>query len=184
MPQIASSTASSGRYEAVYDVARDLLETVEDATEALLAISDHDSALRPAPGKWSPREIIGHLIDSAANNHPRFINGQLGEDLVFPGYDQEEWVRVQRYEEAPWLELVELWRTYNRHLARVMQSVPEPVRTREHRRHTLHRIAWRVVAEGDPTTLDYLMRDYVAHLKHHLRQALPESPSTSVRRPT
>lgn len=168
----------------MYDVARDLLETVEAAAEALLAIGDEGSARRPAPGKWSTREIIGHLIDSATNNHPRFINGQLGEDLVFPGYDQEAWVRVQRYDEAPWRELVELWWMYNRHLARVMQSVPEPIRMREHRRHTLHRIAWRAVAEGGPTTLDYLMRDYVAHLKHHLRQALPESPSTSVQRPT
>jgi hypothetical protein len=55
-----------------------------------------------------------------------------------------------------------------------MEAVPDQVRFRSHRRHNLHQIAWQVVPEGEPTTLDYLMRDYVGHLKHHLRQVLPD----------
>src|SRR5690606_22144356 len=92
---------------------------------------------------------------------------------VFPGYAQDDWVRAQRYREADWPALVTLWWMYNTHLARVMAAVPADVRFREHRRHNLHEITWRPVPPGEPATLDALMRDYGAHLRHHLAQLLP-----------
>ena len=150
------------------DFIDDFRRLVERSTEALLAISEADSARRPAPGKWSPKEIVGHLIDSASNNHQRFVRAPFKDDLIFPGYDQEAWVAAQRYQEAPWPALVELWRAFNLHLARVMAATPEAARLREHRRHNFHQIAWQTVPEDEPTTLDYFMRDYVTHLRHHL----------------
>jgi hypothetical protein len=151
---------------------KELREAVEKATPLLLAISNNASAQGLGPGKWSPREIVGHLIDSAANNHRRFVLGQFQNDLIFPGYAQEDWVKAQRYNEAPWEELVTLWRSYNLQLSRVMEATPEEVRLKERRRHNLHEIAWQSVAEEDATTLDYLMEDYVGHLKNHLKQIL------------
>ncbi len=148
---------------------------VERSAEALMEISEADSGRRPVPGKWSPKEIVGHLIDSASNNHQRFVRAQFKDDLLFPGYDQDAWVAAQRYQETPWSALVELWRAYNLHLARVMAATPEAARLREHRRHNFHQIAWQTVPEGEPTTLDYFMRDYVTHLRHHLGQILPEA---------
>jgi hypothetical protein len=156
------------------DYIAELRAAVERAAAALLALPEAQSARPRAPGKWSPKEVIGHLIDSAAVNHQRFVRASSQDDLVFPTYAQDEWVAAQRYREAPWEELVELWRRYNRHIAWVMEGVPEAVRFRSHRRHNLHQIAWQVVPEGETTTLDYLMRDYVGHLKHHLRQVLPD----------
>jgi DinB superfamily len=150
----------------------ELREALDKATPQLLAISDSASAKSPEPGKWSSREIIGHLIDSAANNHRRFVLGQFQDDLIFPGYAGEDWVRVQRYNDAPWEELVTLWRSYNLHICRVMEAAPEEARRKVHLRHTLNEIAWQAVAEGEPTTLDYLMKDYVGHLKSHLHQIL------------
>lgn len=150
----------------------ELRSIVERSTPALLALSEADSARPPVPGKWSPREELGHLVDSASNNHQRFVRAQFQDDLVFPGYDQDAWVAVQRYQKAPWAELVALWRVFNLHLARVMEAVPEPVRTREHHRHNFDEIAWQTVPRGEPTTLDYFMDDYVGHVKHHLRQIL------------
>lgn len=150
----------------------ELRAAVERARPRLLALSDEASAHPQAPGKWSPREIVGHLIDSASNNHQRFVRAQFQDDLIFPGYAQEEWVRVQGYRDAPWKELVTLWQSYNLQLARVMAAVPEEVRLREHRKHNFHQIGWRTVSEGKTATLDYLMSDYVAHLKNHLRQIL------------
>ena len=152
------------------DFIDDLRRLVECSADALLEISEADSARRPASGKWSPREIIGHLIDSASNNHQRFVRAQFKDDLVFPGYDQDAWVAAQRYQDASWPVLVDLWRAYNLHLARVMAATPEAARLREHRRHNLHQIAWQTVPEDEATTLDYFMRDYVAHLRHHLGQ--------------
>jgi hypothetical protein len=163
---------TTGRSFPVQDYVAQLLAVVGAARPRLLAISEDDSAKRPAPGKWSPREIVGHLIDSASNNHQRFVRAQLKEDLIFPGYDQDAWVAVQRYQNAPWRELVELWAAFNGHIARVMAGTPEPVRTRPRPAHNLHQLAWQPVPEDTPATLDYFMRDYVGHLEHHVNQIL------------
>jgi hypothetical protein len=157
------------------DYVAELRQAVEKAVPLLLALSDEESAAPSAPSKWSSREVIGHLIDSAANNHQRFVRAQFQENLVFPGYAQEDWVRVQGYGDAPWQELLMLWQSYNLQLARVMAAVPPEIRLREHRKHNLHQIGWQIVAEDEPATLDYLMSDYVGHLKHHLRQILGEA---------
>ena len=118
---------------------------------------------------------MGHLIDSASNNHRRFVLAQQQEDLVFPGYAQDAWVAAQRYQDAPWEELVSLWRGFNLHLARVMEAAPDFERTRIRRRHNLHEIAFRTIPEDQPATLEYFMSDYVDHLEHHLRQILPSA---------
>lgn len=134
---------------------------LESKAGRLLALSDAASALRPAPGKWSRKEILGHLVDSASNNHQRFVRAALAPDLVFPPYEQEGWVAVQRYGEESWLNLIELWLAYNRHLLHVMSSVPESAL--EHR---------CVVGGGEPVSLRDLMAGYVDHLQHHLSQIL------------
>lgn len=152
------------------DFIRELRSTVDAAATALLTVSPAACASRPAGGGWSPKEVIGHLIDSAANNHLRFVRASRQDDLVFAGYEQDEWVAVQQYQAAPWVELVTLWRDYNRHIARLMAATPLEVRQREHRRHNLHQVAWQPVPADQPATLEYFMRDYVGHLQHHLRQ--------------
>src|ERR1041384_6091519 len=118
--------------------ARELSMVVDVAAEALLAIPDDVAAQRPAPGKWSMKEIVGHLVDSASNNHQRFVRARWQDDLVFPGYAQDDWVAAQGYADAPRRELVTLWATYNRHLARVMDAAPAAVRERPHTRHNFH----------------------------------------------
>lgn len=152
------------------DYTDDLVTTVRQAWDRLTEVSDADASRRPAPDKWSPKQIIGHLIDSASNNHQRFVRARWQDDLVFPGYDQDGWVEAQAYQEAPWRELLDLWLAYSLHLARVMRGTPDEVRLRGHLRHNLDRLAWRPVPSELPATLDYFMRDYVGHLKHHLGQ--------------
>jgi DinB superfamily len=152
------------------DYVDDLVTTVRAARSRLSRVADSDAAQRPAPGKWSAKEIIGHLIDSASNNHQRFVRAAWQDDLIFSGYDQDAWVSTQQYQLAPWLEVVALWAAYNDHLARVMRATPDSVRLRLHARHNLDRLAWQAVSPGQPTSLDYFMRDYVGHLQHHLRQ--------------
>ena len=148
----------------------DLRTTVPRVAARLLTVPDAEAARYPAPGKWSSKEIIGHLIDSAANNHLRFVRAQFTTDLVSPGYPQADFVRVQQYHQAGWPGLVTLWRDYNLHIARVIEATPDDARLRERRQHNLDEIAWQPVARDQPVTLDYFMRDYVAHLRHHLRQ--------------
>ena len=148
----------------------DFRETVEAAAKRLLAIPEEQSQIPRAEGKWSPKEIIGHLIDSAANNHQRFVRAQFSDEMLFSGYEQEEWVRVQGYNQEPWQQLVQLWRHYNLHLVHLMSLVPEQARTRPRTTHNLDQIAWQTVAAKGSVTLEYFMRDYVAHMKNHLRQ--------------
>lgn len=148
----------------------DLSATVTRVSPVLLGVSEEVSSRRPAPGKWSAKEILGHLIDSAANNHQRFVRAPQQADLIFPGYDQEFWVVAQKYQDAPWEEIVTLWSRYNRHMAHVMAGVPESVRLRVHQRHNLDQLSWRPRTPGQPATLNELMEDYVAHMHHHLRQ--------------
>lgn len=154
------------------DVLEDFRQTVETSAERLLLIPEEQTQRPVSEGKWSAKEIIGHLIDSAANNHLRFVRAQLTDALVFQGYEQEAWVRVQRYNEESWSLLVQLWKTYNLHLLHVMSSAPEHARTHARTRHNLHQIAWKTVGESQPVTLEYFMRDYIGHLKNHLRQVL------------
>lgn len=154
---------------------KDFRRTVEGAAERLLVLGERESEARPASGGWSPKETVGHLIDSAANNHGRFVRAQFKDDLVFEGYAQDEWVAAQNYQQVSWPQLVQLWRLYNLHLAHVMASARPPELTRPRRPHTLHRIAWRLVDEREPATLEYMMRDYVGHLKHHLAQILGDA---------
>ncbi|MEM6346221.1 MAG: DinB family protein [Bacteroidota bacterium] len=151
-----------------------LRAAVEKSAPLLLALPEAGQRLRPAPGKWSPIELVGHLIDSAANNHQRFVRAQQQDNLVFLGYAQDEWVKQQNYQEADWQETVSFWQAYNLHLARVIEHIPLEVCIKEHLEHNLDRIAFRTVPRGIKVTLAYFMNDYVDHLVHHLKQLLAD----------
>ena len=152
------------------DYVHSLQSTTRDTAALLRQMPESVVTWRPKPSAWCIKEIIGHLIDSAANNHQRFVRAEQQADLVFQGYAQDDWVRIQAYDAAPWNELVSLWESYNLHIARVMSAVPASVRDRKHDRHNYHKIGFRDFREDAPVTLDDLMYDYVLHLEHHLAQ--------------
>lgn len=152
--------------------AEDLKQTVESATPRLIALAA-SSATPLAPGKWSPREIIGHLIDSASNNHQRFVRGQLQDELVFPGYAQDDWVRIGGYADASWEDLIALWRSFNLQIARVMEGMTDEIRMRPRARHNFESLGVRL-QPGQAARLEDVMTGYVAHLKHHLSQVFGE----------
>jgi hypothetical protein len=142
------------------NTAAELERILDDARPRLLAL-DAASVEKPLVAeKWSRKEILGHLIDSAANNHQRFVRLQIESALTLPSYRQPDWVRVQHYQDRRWSDLVELWIAYNRHLAHIM-------------RHADPQAAGHVwkASDGD-LTLEFLMTDYLKHLQHHLDQIL------------
>jgi len=144
----------------VESVANDLQFALQ-LVDRLRQIPDEQASIRPAPGKWSKKEILGHLIDSAANNHQRFVRLQLSSRIDLPGYDGDEWVRVQRYQNRSWSEITDLWRMYNTHLAALIRNVDE--KALGHVWHT---------SDGKDLDLEFLIRDYIVHLRHHLDQIL------------
>ena len=131
-----------------------------DSTEASLRkISEADSGVPIRPGEWSRKQVLGHLIDSASNNHQRFVRAALQGSLEFPGYDQEGCVRIQAVQEMSWPGLIALWASYNRYLAHIVAHLPESALRTECR-----------IGSGQPATLQFLAEDYVVHLVHHLKQ--------------
>jgi len=143
------------------EIADQLQELIDQSAHQLFDITETESAVRPAPGKWSKKEIIGHLIDSASNNHQRFIRAQENKSLSFPGYAQNFWVDRQGYQNEPWKTLVALWTTYNTHLAHLIENVPDDCAD-----HLC------TIGSHEPMTLKLLAEDYVRHAEHHLHQIL------------
>ncbi len=139
--------------------AADLQHAVSQARPWLLGLDEATVRHRPAPDRWTIAEVVGHLVDSACNNHQRFIRAQEQETLEFPKYDQNAWVDRNNYAASPWTELVELWTLYNVHLAHVIRQVPaEQLGTQ------------CTITPYEPCTLEFLITDYVAHLNRHLRK--------------
>jgi hypothetical protein len=129
---------------------------LDSATAQLPRLTDTGTRV---DGRWSRKQILGHLLDSAANNHQRFVRAQLQGDLATPSYAKEEWVRTERFQEREWSDLVHFWLAYNRHLLHLMSNVPP-----EHLSATVR------IGSDAPVTLEFVMIDYVRHLKHHLAQ--------------
>ena len=116
---------------------------------------------RSPPRTAGDEEILGHLIDSACNNHQRFVRAPGTPRLEFPAYEQEFWVATQAYATESWPDLVNLWLLLNRHLLHVVKAMPAEVLSHE------------VVIGGDPAmTLEALVASYLGHLEHHLAKLL------------
>ena len=141
------------------NLAQTITRIVDREAPRLRFLKPQDVSTPRAPGKWSRKEVLGHLIDSAANNHQRFVRAQLAADLAFPGYAQNDWVRAQGYAEEEWGLVVDTWCALNRHLAHVVGRIPAD------KLQTPCRIG-----ESAPMTLEALVADYIRHVEHHLEQ--------------
>jgi hypothetical protein len=141
------------------ELSEQLRSVIEAAEPRLRQISEAESEKPVLSGGWSRKEVMGHLIDSASNNHQRFVRAALQSSLDFPGYDQDGNTRVQAPKEANWLLLVSLWAAYNRYLAHIIARLPTS------KLETPCRIG-----SGAPVTLKFIATDYLTHLVHHLSQ--------------
>jgi hypothetical protein len=141
------------------ELSEKLLSVIESAEPKLRAVTNADSATPALSGGWSRKQVLAHLIDSASNNHQRFVRASLQPSLDFPGYDQDGNIRIQMPQEADWRLLVSLWAEYNRYLAHVIARLPAS------KLDTICRIG-----PNQPVTLSFIAEDYFTHLLHHLRQ--------------
>lgn len=136
-----------------------LRERVASTEPRLRALPEVEVAYKPSAERWSKKEILGHLIDSACNNHQRFVRAQLQGNLTFPAYEQEGWARCQGYVEADWMLLVDLWSAYNLHLANVIARLPAESLQVECR-----------IGDYEPMAFAAIAEDYLRHMDHHLAQ--------------
>ncbi len=139
-----------------------LLRAVAEAKERFAFLSENEWSEKQAPEKWSRKEVLGHLVDSAANNHLRFVQAQLAEDVyIGNAYEQNFFVSSQKYAEADTEELISLWYSYNRHLATVIFHInPDKLNVICH------------IGSYEPVPFSFVITDYMSHMEHHLAQIL------------
>lgn len=142
----------------IADAIKKLTARCIEFPELLNGISELKFLIKPSPEKWSKKEILGHLIDSAANNQQRFIRTQFEHrPAIF--YDQDNWVTHNHYNQLPAKHLIRFWTVYNIHIIEIIKKIPEENLLRECK-----------MRNGNYVTLAFLINDYVDHLDHHISQ--------------
>ena len=134
-----------------------LQRALEVVPGRLSAISNEHAATRSGQSKWSHKEELGHLLDSACNNHQRIVRAVLQENPAMPGYEQRAWVEMHAYQQRDWQELIQLWTALNRQLLAAANGVPGSAWSR-----------MLTVATPQPVTLQFVFEDYLDHMFHHL----------------
>lgn len=141
------------------NVATGIKEQLGQWGETLKGLTGMQAAKRPTATKWSIKEILGHLIDSAINNNVRIIRAQQISLLEIPGYDQVFWNKGQAWQFTEWQDIITLWTSINAHLALTIRTIPTEALQNKIK-----------VNENEPVTLGYLIGDYLDHMQHHLAQ--------------
>ena len=147
--------------QTVSDVAEDLARVVSETVPAFDAIDEDGSLKTRGPGTWSRKQILGHLIDSALNNVQRFVRAQHEDALSLPDYDQPAWVAAGGYQDRPWTDLITLWAVLNVHLVHVIARIPATALATPCQ-----------IGGSERMTLEFVARDYLRHLRHHMDQIL------------
>ena len=143
------------------EITREILQETEGWEPELSNLTPEAISLKRNHQNRSIRQILGHLIDSAANNHQRIVRLQYSKVLVFPDYQQDNdlWIALQDYQQADWHNMIQLWKYYNLHLVQVIRSVdPECLGN-----------TWTNF-EGKTVTLQQMIEGYTGHLALHLSE--------------
>ena len=141
---------------------QELDKIVNDFSVRISNIPEADFSIKPSPNKWSKKEILGHLIDSAQNNLRRFICGQYETSPPKITYQQDFWVTCNNYQESKKEEVIQLWKLMNGRISTVLEKMPSSQYAKQ-------------CDTGDLHSLQWLAEDYVNHMKHHLNQIIPGS---------
>lgn len=143
----------------ISDAVSRLKNHIDEVPARFLQFSEEEASSSPAPGKWSKKEILGHLVDSACNNHSRFVRSAFETGpITLVKYAQNEWVSVQNYAGENTSDIVALWKAYNQHILNILSVFPED------------RLSVKWNAGDKEYTAEWLIIDYVDHLEHHLNQ--------------
>jgi hypothetical protein len=143
-------------------IAFELEAVIEQHIAALQAMLKEKMAYKPSPSKWSKKEIMGHMIDSAQNNIRRFIVAQYEETPAIV-YNQDKWVAISNYQDYDTADLINLWYLLNKHIVMVLKSIQPEMMQQKCQTESLHTVEW-------------LAGDYIKHLRHHLHQVLDIDP--------
>ncbi len=131
-------------------------EKIVDDFEKLMIMNQNISDVKLGLDKWTLKEIVGHLIDSASNNHQRFVRLQIDKVIELPGYSAEEWVSISNIQNLDYSFLIGFWKMYNKFLINLIKNI-KPISMKN---------VWRI-KDGEEYTLKFLIEDYFTHMNSH-----------------
>ena len=143
-------------------IANELESILQQRHSALKSLYESQLTAKPSPGKWSKKEVIGHMIDSAQCNIRRFVAAQYEEKPIII-YNQDEWVAHCGYQQWNSTDLIDLWHLLNKQICLILKNTTAGMALRQCRTPDMHTVEW-------------LAQDYIKHLKHHLHQVLGLEP--------
>ncbi len=150
-----------------------MIELPSTAGTQILDMDRDTVESKPAADKWSGKEIIGHLIDSASNNYMRFMQAITSDSYCFSGYDQDDWVTRNNYQERPLPEIIMTWMLINSQFYHVIKNTDDELLKREVDNHNFDQICMHPLPGSKKATLAYLLEDYLRHMEHHIAQVIP-----------
>ena len=129
---------------------------LQETPPRLAKISSEAAGHRPDSKSWSPKQELGHLLDSGIMNHQRLLRVLKEDNPTLPGYDADFCEAAHHYQSRTWQELIEACRTLNAHFLWAVEGVGDADWQRP------------CVFDGKPATLEFLVTDYIRHAQHHL----------------
>lgn len=137
-----------------------VIHWITELPSRIITLSEFDLVARPQPYKWSKKEILGHLCDSALNNLQRFVRAQY-EDRPYKviKYAQNQWVELMDYQNLPIDHILNLWVSLNKQIVEVIAKIPE-----DKLQNSCE------IGEGQTVTLEWIIKDYIDHMEHHFKQ--------------
>jgi len=146
----------------LHSIASELDQIIDQNLPALQIIPEEKFQYKPSPTKWSRKEILGHMVDSAQSNIRRFIVSQYEEQPKIV-YNQDKWVAITNYQQYSLPDLISLWYLVNKHICHLLRNITPEMAERKVQTEDLHTVQW-------------LAQDYIRHLLHHLHQVLELEP--------
>ena len=140
-------------------VAAKFKTAIAAAEKSLSAITEELASQPARTGGWLRKEELGHLLDSAQNNHQRIALAAINCEYAGPEYAQNAWVDLHGYRTMTWTELLAFWKTRNQMLHRIIANIPEERLS-----------SWVRIGDSPAMTLSAWIDDYLHHMADHVTQ--------------
>jgi hypothetical protein len=143
-------------------VSKELDNIIESFKNYYLNLDESLTEIRISDDKWTLKEIIGHLIDSASNNHQRFVRLKISSEIEFPDYKNDEWLQIQNHNNMRFSDLLSLFYYFNKLMVNIILNIDDK------RMNNIWNVAWD--ENSSFITLEKLANHYVEHIKIHISQ--------------
>lgn len=143
------------------DLRNEIAELVTEWEMKLLELPEKTLSNNRNSQNRTIKQILGHLVDSAVNNHHRIVRLQYTSNLVFPDYrqDNDTWIKIQDYQNEDWEFLVSFWKSYNMHMIHIIKNVNSDCLKN----------TWKDF-EGTVETLESIITGCLSHLNLHINE--------------